>query len=139
MYCEHHKIVYKHECSECVHMKVRAEETAKKQANKLANKLLQHNAAQSKPKAKIKPISDKRKELNKEYSRVREKFLLGRWCAYHGSPCIPTEVHHGAGKIGDLLTDVRYFVAVCREAHRIIEERPKWAKEQGFSFDRLNK
>lgn len=113
----------------------KAEETARKDAEKLARKLSTPKKIYSPPKK----VSAKEKDRKKEYAKVREQFLNGRWCAYHGHGCIPTEVHHGAGKIGDLLTDTRYFVAVCREAHRMIEERPNWAKENGYSFTRLDK
>jgi hypothetical protein len=36
-----------------------------------------------------------------------------------------------------LLIDVRYFVPVCREAHRMIEENPKMAKDKGYSYSRI--
>ena len=93
-----------------------------------------------------KPIKKVSKALAKErevYARLRQKFLLGKWCAYHGNPCIPTEIHHAAGRTGvnekgvPRLLDVEYFVPVCPEAHRWIEEHPKEAKEQGFSESRL--
>lgn len=134
-FCDLHKTVYTTECRECVHMKARAEKQAKKDAEKLLKKLSTPKKIYSPPKK----VSAKEKDRKKEYAKVREKFLNGRWCAYHGHGCIPTEVHHGAGKIGDLLTDTRYFVAVCREAHRMIEERPNWAKANGYSFTRLDK
>lgn len=93
-----------------------------------------------------KPIKKVSKALAKErevYARLRAQFLNGRWCAYHGHPCIPTEIHHAAGRTGvnekgvPRLLDVENFVALCSEAHRYIEENPKWAKENGFSESRL--
>jgi hypothetical protein len=93
-----------------------------------------------------KPIKKVSKGLAKErevYARIRQKFLNGRWCALHGHPCIPTEIHHAAGREGvnekgiPRLLDVEHFVAVCPEAHRYIEENPKFAKENGFTESRL--
>lgn len=93
-----------------------------------------------------KPIKKVSKGLAKErevYARVRQKFLLGRWCALHGKPCLPTEVHHSAGRVGvnekgvPRLLDVENFVALCSEGHRYIEENPTWAKQNGFSESRL--
>lgn len=110
-----------------------------KAAEKFQNSLKKAKLKQQQPRPKPKAVSDKQSKRMAEYMKIRDKFLNGRWCAYHGHGCIPTEVHHGAGKIGDLLTDTRYFVAVCPEAHRMIEGRPKWAKENGYSFDRTNK
>jgi hypothetical protein len=94
----------------------------------------------------VKPINKVSKGLAKErevYARIRQKFLLNRWCALHGSPCIPTEIHHSAGREGinekgiPRLLDVEFFVAVCSEGHRYIEMNPKFAKENGYTESRL--
>jgi len=98
---------------------------------------------QVKEKKPINKVSEKRKPQLKEYAALREKFLLNKWCAVHGRNCIPTDLHHAKGRIGvnedglPMLLDVRYFVAVCREAHKMIEENPEYAKEKGYSFSRL--
>jgi uncharacterized Zn finger protein (UPF0148 family) len=96
-----------------------------------------------KEKEPINKVSDKRgKELN-QYANIRKKFLLNRWCQMHGQPCLPTEIHHAKGRTGvdengvPMLLVVKYFVPVCAEAHRQIEEHPKWAKENGYSESRL--
>lgn len=96
------------------------------------------------PSAPIAKVSEKQGKLLKHYAKIRQKFLLNKWCAYHGKPCLPTDIHHAMGRVGfaddqeiPLLVDVRYFVPVCREAHRWIEEHPKEAKEQGYSESRL--
>jgi hypothetical protein len=92
------------------------------------------------------PIKKVSKGLAKErevYARIRRKFLLSNWCAYHGRPCIATQIHHTAGREGvnekgiPRLLDVENFVPLCSEAHRYIEENPKFAKENGFSESRL--
>jgi hypothetical protein len=41
------------------------------------------------------------------------------------------------GRIGNLLTDPKYFLAVCRQCHNWIEEHPKEAKELGYSVSRI--
>lgn len=93
-----------------------------------------------------KPIAKVSKALAKErevYAKLRQKFLLNKWCAYHGRPCIPTDIHHAAGRVGvnekgiPRLLDVETFVPLCSEAHRYIEENPKFAKENGYSESRL--
>jgi hypothetical protein len=92
----------------------------------------------------IKKVSEKQSKLLTQYAKIRQKFLLNKWCAYHGKPCLPTDIHHAMGRIGfaddkeiPLLLDTRYFVPLCRDAHRWIEEHPKEAKEQGYSYSRL--
>lgn len=85
----------------------------------------------------IKKESDKRKQQNAEYRRVRLKFIKENpRCAVTGREA--TEIHHMKGRIGDLLTDTRYFLPVCRDAHQKIELNPEWAKENGYSLNRYN-
>lgn len=97
-------------------------------------------APEPKPIAKVS--QGKAKELQ-QYAKLRQKFLNGRWCAYHGKPCIPTEVHHAAGRVGvnekgvPRLLDVENFIALCREAHEYIEKNPQWAKDNNYSESRL--
>jgi hypothetical protein len=96
----------------------------------------------------VKPIAKqsaiKQKELQ-TYAMVKKKVLLNRWCAYHGHPCIPTDVHHQMGREGfaddkgiPLLVDMRYLIPVCREAHNWITEHSKEAIEQGYSYKRIH-
>jgi hypothetical protein len=105
---------------------------------------------QVKKKTPIRKVSDKREAQLNMYAPIRERFLLGRWCAVHGKPCLPTEIHHSKGRYGycdieaqekgiPALLDVRYFVAVCSSAHREITENSKWALEQGYSQLRTEK
>lgn len=99
-----------------------------------------------KDRTPISKTSEKRgKELN-QYAVLKKKFMLNRWCAYHGRPCLPTEIHHQMGRVGfaddkeiPLLLDVRYWIPVCREAHEWITQHSKEAIEQGFSFSRISK
>ena len=96
----------------------------------------------------IAKVSDSQSKLLARYNQIRKKFLFGRWCAYHGKPCIPTTVHHAYGRIGFIdeearergvpaLVDVRGFIPLCLEAHKYIEEHPQFAKENGYSESRL--
>jgi len=91
----------------------------------------------------IAKVSDVQSKLLQKYAQLKKKFMLNRWCAYHGKPCLPTDIHHSAGRVGvdengvPMLLATQYFVPVCRIAHQYIEEHPKWAKENGFSENRL--
>lgn len=85
--------------------------------------------------AKISPLSKKRKAENKEYLTLRDVFLNGKICPITKQKA--TQVHHKKGRIGKLLTDVRFWLAVSAEGHKKIEENPEWAKENGYSLNRL--
>lgn len=91
------------------------------------------------PHVPISPVSPKQKKRLAEYAIVRAEYLHehpyceARMC--RGARA--TEIHHRAGRVGDLLTDKSNFLAVCRECHNEIELRPEWAKEMGFSESRL--
>lgn len=91
-----------------------------------------------KPAAKIKPVSDKRKIENLKYSAQRIIFLgkpENKICPITKKPT--TDIHHKRGRVGSLFLDERYWVALSREGHRYVEENPEWAKENGYSLNRL--
>lgn len=89
---------------------------------------------------RIAPVSEKQARRLKEYRKLRDAYLkANNTCEFPG--CTSTEVtlHHGAGRVGDLLTDTNYFVALCFKHHRFVEENPTEAKGMGLSYNRLDK
>lgn len=87
-----------------------------------------------------KKVSDKRKIENLKYSVLRIEFLSkpeNKICPVTGWEA--TEIHHKKGRVGDLFLDTNFWLAVSREGHIHIEENTQWAKEKGFSLDRLSK
>lgn len=98
-----------------------------------------------KQRTPINKVSEKRgKELN-QYATLKAKFILNKWCVYHGKPCLPVDIHHQMGRVGfaddkeiPLLLDTRYWIPVCRIAHNWITEHSKEAIEQGYSYSRLS-
>jgi len=91
-------------------------------------------------KPKISPVSKKQAVRLLQYSADRKVFLdkpENAKCPITGWPT--TDVHHKRGRIGDLLLDQRYWVALSREGHDYVEDNPIWAKENGYSLDRLTK
>lgn len=96
---------------------------------------------QPKKVTRIKKVSDKRRKQNTVYSQKRNAYLKAYpTCQVGTLSCTikATEVHHKRGREGELLTDERYFLAVCRHCHTVIEENPTWAKHKGFSENRLD-
>lgn len=92
----------------------------------------------AKPK-RINTISEKRKTEIQQYTILRKEFLSdpkNQTCPITKQPT--TDIHHMKGRIGSLFLDTRYWLAVSREGHRMIEENPEWAKEKGYSLNRLN-
>ena len=73
------------------------------------------------------------------YLRQRETFLLANpecgVCRVNRA----TQIHHRKGRLGALLVDERFWLAVCYPCHGILEANPAWAREQGYSLDRLGK
>ena len=97
----------------------------------------------------IRSVGKKREKLNIKYSVERKEYLeIHPICEVVGCTCEATEIHHKMGKIGyadqwardndiPLLIDKRFFLAVHHEHHRKIEDKPEWAKENGYSVERL--
>lgn len=91
-------------------------------------------------KKRINPISAKQKLRLRYYSTLRKQFLSANpicrpkfdGCSFHS-----TDVHHGAGRIGNNLLDTSTWIEVCRSCHQWIETHPKEAKDLGFSKSRL--
>lgn len=50
-----------------------------------------------------------------------------------------TEVHHMAGRVGDLLLDESKWASMCRDDHRWATENPAAAIAQGFSLRRVGR
>lgn len=68
---------------------------------------------------------------HKEYIKLKRAFLAGKRCAVF--PFLKaTEVHHIRGRLGPLLTDQRYWLAVSRLAHQRIHANLSWARANGY-------
>lgn len=85
-------------------------------------------------------FSKKRAKENRQYLKLRAVFLLENpVCKVKGNGCKgrATEVHHAAGRIGNLLLNTDYFIQICDNCHRWVELNPKEAKLKGYSVSRL--
>lgn len=117
-------------------------ETEKKEQEKRSTQLQKVREKGKQPRAKVKPVSDKRKELNKEYFALVEQFkkdnpeckakVNGYCTKYTDDP------HHRRGR-GKYLLDTSTWLACCRSCHTYIENHPEEAKEKGWSESRLAK
>lgn len=87
-------------------------------------------------------MADKRKVENRVYLTLRKIYLESHpFCKAQLQGCTlqSTEIHHRAGKIGELLTDIRNFVPICRNCHSWTEQHPAEAKALKLSTNRLDK
>ena len=93
---------------------------------------------EKKKRVPIRKLSLKRIAEEKVYKVVRAEYLAEHpKCEVRGCGNKSVEVHHKSGRVGDLLTDKRYFLAVCRGCHQKIELNPLWAKENNYSLNRI--
>lgn len=93
---------------------------------------------ENKKRYSIPKVSEKRKIENLKYVSQRIVFLgkkENQICPITGKPT--TDIHHKKGRVGNLFLDENYWVALSREGHKFVEENPEWAKENGYSLNRL--
>lgn len=86
---------------------------------------------QNKPKP-IAKQSDKRKDRETIYQEKRDKYMDNHPICECCESNFSEDLHHKAGRIGDLLTDESKFMACCRECHTWIHEHPKESREKGY-------
>lgn len=92
------------------------------------------------PKQKKRPlnrISDKELKRLAEYRPLRDKFLEGKTCQFPGCNSPNVTLHHAGGRLGDNLTKVETFRALCPYHHDWVETHPEEAKEMNLSINRL--
>lgn len=87
----------------------------------------------TKPRKPIRQVSEKRKAVNAEYSKLRAKFLAEKpKCEVEGCKKAATEVHHKSGRYHGKLLDVSSWLGTCSQHHQFIHHNPLWAKAQGY-------
>lgn len=102
-----------------------------------------HNRAARKasaPKKEKKPQRISKtadSEREKIYLAIRKIWFSPHFMCRRCDTKPATDVHHAAGKLGDLLYDVRKWIPLCRECHKLIEENPGYAIRAGYSIYRL--
>lgn len=101
------------------------------------------HAGESQQKAKkkipMKAISDKRKEENKEYEKLKRQFLKAKpkceMCSENENTKgirKATEVHHKYRRKGKAFLDTNTWIASCRNCNSRVESEPEWAKKHKF-------
>lgn len=97
------------------------------------------NKDKLKPKQKPIPRRSKKRIVQELQYNADVKVFLGKpenkICPVTGQQT--NQVHHKKGRIGDLLLDQEFWLAVSPDGHDKIENNPIWAKEKGYSLNRL--
>ena len=96
------------------------------------------------PKKKIAIARVSEKELKRlaKYRVARKEYITKNpKCEFPGCESLNVELHHGAGRIGDLLFNKKYFKSLCGGLsghHQFCENNPAEAQRLGLSFKRLS-
>lgn len=104
-----------------------------------------HRSKADKALKSLKPISNKsevQKGRDKVYNTINAAFKAEHplcQAQLEGCQKLTVDTHHKKGKVGQLLTDKKYFLACCRHCHTFIENNPVLAKALGLSISRLTK
>lgn len=112
------------------------------------NSYLEHRRAlklsdpQPKPKKvyKIKPFSDKRAKLNREYAKKSRPYWQGKMCGIRSPVCSGTAqgIHHRKGKVTpELLMDETWWMPACNFCNSYVENCDEWARKNGFKLSRM--
>ena len=83
----------------------------------------------------LRRVSNKRALELRAYAIMRPIFLRKNpFCEFDPMCLKPSvDIHHIRGRAGNLLTDERYLMAICREHHTwMIHENAKKAREIGL-------
>ncbi len=105
-------------------------------------KPLQRMAIKNNGSGRINPVSEKQRLRHTQYLQQNKAYLkVNKLCKaeLNGCKVHSTEVHHMRGRIGQLLLDENYWLPVCSNCHRLIEDNPEMARERGLSMSRHKK
>lgn len=81
----------------------------------------------------IARVSERQKIRLVEYAKVKRRFLRTHTvCEVSNCYEKATDLHHSRGRSGRLLTDVLFFIALCRDHHNWAHEYPEDAKRIGL-------
>lgn len=85
----------------------------------------------------------KRSKEERKYLKIRKEYLLANNLCQASLQAVcstfSTDVHHIAGRTGDLLNDINNWMAVCRGCHDWIENHPKESIEIGYRKSKIKK
>ena len=84
----------------------------------------------------LSPVSKRRKEQNKEYTKVRKDYMAAHPRCELCNKADATDIHHKAGRWKGRLVDANFFMSLCRDCHEHIHKNPAWAYGNGYLIKR---
>ena len=79
----------------------------------------------------LKRVSTNRAKQLRQYTVLRKGILLGAVC-FSCHKARATDVHHLAGRRGEMLNAAGNLIPVCRPCHDFIHRHPAKARERGL-------
>jgi hypothetical protein len=86
---------------------------------------------------KLNTFSQRGKQRNESYRKVRKEFLEEKDYACEVCGMYATDIHHKKGR-GKNLCKKESFMAVCRKCHTYIHDNPAWARENNYLIYEYN-
>jgi hypothetical protein len=125
------------ECRECGSLKIENYELQLCASCAAAQRKAERMASRVKVVAPPNKISPKRAGQMAEYIKLKREYLaLYPVCEFNECDLKSVDIHHQRGREGERLTDINYFMAVCRKHHDEFTEHSKEAIENGHSLKR---
>lgn len=94
--------------------------------------LIKSSSPIKKKKKRIKPISDSMADKLTVYRLLRNKYMNEHEvCEFKGCQRSSNDLHHIRGR-GPYLSDIRYFMAICRHHHQWVDVNTIEARELGY-------
>lgn len=86
----------------------------------------------------IKQVSSKQQKRLTEYNKVATEYKKSNPICERCLIAETSDIHHRKGRVGELLSDSKWFMAVCRPCHNWIEVHPEESRRLGYSLSRLS-
>lgn len=80
----------------------------------------------------IARVSERQKKRLREYTKVKRRYLREHPLCEMCSVRKADSLHHCRGRAGSLLSDARYFKALCEPCHDWIHANPQKARQAGL-------
>lgn len=85
-------------------------------------------------RTRLRKTSPKRRKQLQAYSPQRKSYLLRFPVCAVCKKEPSSQIHHTKGRVGTILNDEAYFLAVCWKCHAKITNHGAWAKANGYKI-----
>lgn len=97
-----------------------------------------HRKSRLVAKRPIRRVSRVRGKQLREYAKARAIYMHQHsLCEILGCSVWSSQLHHRKGRVGKMLNDKRYWMALCWSHHSKIHDNPRWAMDHGYLLQKL--